>query len=121
MKLKKNKFYRHKTHIFIKNVDIEKVLIPNKISFVEKNYKYFIGYLYNDDKVKPLHIIMLPKTSAQKVMMEKLNRFTFLITGDNSLKKYNTICDKVSTDIEKNLIANLSIQVKIFSSKSDEE
>ena len=26
-------------------------------------YKYFIGHLYNDHKVKPLHI-MLPKTSA---------------------------------------------------------
>ena len=28
-----------------------------------KNYKYFTGYLYNDHKVKSLHI-MLPKTSA---------------------------------------------------------
>ena len=25
--------------------------------------RYFIGYLYNDNKIKPLHI-MLPKTSA---------------------------------------------------------
>ena len=33
------------------------------IYFGEKNYKYFIGYLYNDHKVKPLHKI-LPKTSA---------------------------------------------------------
>ena len=33
------------------------------ISFGEKNRKYFIGYLYNDDKIKPLHII-LPKKSA---------------------------------------------------------
>ena len=44
-------------------MDIEKVLVPNKIYFVEKNYEYFIGYLYNRDKVKPLNI-MLPKTSA---------------------------------------------------------
>ena len=28
-----------------------------------KNLKYFIGYLHNDHKVKPLYI-MLPKTSA---------------------------------------------------------
>ena len=27
---------------------------------VKKNYKYFIGYLYNNIKVKPLHA-MLPK------------------------------------------------------------
>ena len=42
---------------------IEKVLVSHKISFGEKNNKDFIGYLYNDDKVKPLNI-MLPKTSA---------------------------------------------------------
>ena len=38
---------------------IEKVLVSKKVYFDEKNYKYFIGYLYNDHKVKPLHI-MLP-------------------------------------------------------------
>ena len=42
---------------------IEKVLVSNKISFGEKSFKYFIGYFYNDHKVKPLHV-MLPKTSA---------------------------------------------------------
>ena len=31
---------------FLKDVDIEKVLVSNKISFGEKNYKYFISYLY---------------------------------------------------------------------------
>ena len=47
----------------LKDVDIKKVLALNKISFGEKNYKYFIGYSYNDHEVKPLHIV-LPKTSA---------------------------------------------------------
>ena len=58
----KNRFYRNKTPIFFRDVDIEKVLVSNKISFGEKNYKYFIGYLYND-KVEPLDT-MLPETSA---------------------------------------------------------
>ena len=44
-------------------VDIEKVLVSNKISFGEKSYKYFIAYLYNNRKFKPLHII-LSKISA---------------------------------------------------------
>ena len=30
---------------------------------MKKNYKYFIGNLHNDNKVKPLHI-MFPKTRA---------------------------------------------------------
>ena len=39
------------------------MLLSNKISFGENNYKYFIDYLYNDNKLKPLHK-MLPKRSA---------------------------------------------------------
>ena len=60
IEIEKNKFYRDKTPILLKDVDIENVLASNKIYFGEKNYKYFIGYLYNYNKLKPLHI-MLPK------------------------------------------------------------
>ena len=63
IEIEKNKFYRHKSLTFLKDVDIEKLLVSKRISFGEKNYKYFIGYLYNDDTVNPLHI-MLSKTSA---------------------------------------------------------
>ena len=63
IEIEKNKFYRHKTPILLRDVDIEKVLVSNKISCGEKNYKYFIGYLYSDHKVKPLNM-MLSKTNA---------------------------------------------------------
>ena len=59
IEIEKNNFYRHESPIFLKDVDIEKVLVSNKISSGKKNYKYFIGYLHNDHQVKPLHI-MLP-------------------------------------------------------------
>ena len=58
---KKN--HRNKTTNFFKNVNIEKVLISNKISFSEKSHKYFIGYLYNDHNLNSLQI-MLPKASV---------------------------------------------------------
>ena len=38
------------------------MLVSNKISSGEKNYKSFIGYLYDDYKIIRLYI-MLPKTS----------------------------------------------------------
>ena len=73
------------------NVDIEKVLVSNKISFGEKNCKYFIGYLYNDHKVKPLHIV-LPKTGGYvKSYYEETKWMYFLIEDDDLLEKYNTI------------------------------
>ena len=37
IEVKKNKFYHHKTSIFLKDVEIKKILVPNKISFGEKN------------------------------------------------------------------------------------
>ena len=53
IEIEKNKFYHHKTPTFLGDVDIEKKLVSNNVSFGEKNYKYFTGYLYNGNKVKP--------------------------------------------------------------------
>ena len=53
IEIERNKFYCHKTPIFLGDVDIEEVLISSKIFWGKKNYKYFIGFLYNDHKVKP--------------------------------------------------------------------
>ena len=81
--------------------DIEKILVSNKISFDEKNYKYFIGYLYNGSKVKPLNI-MLPKTSAYVKSSDGQTKWMcFLTEDDDLLEKYNTIWDTVSADIKK--------------------
>ena len=37
-----NKFYRHESPVSLMDVDIEKILVSNKISFGEKNYKYWL-------------------------------------------------------------------------------
>ena len=62
-----------------------------------------MGYLYNDHKVKQLHIL-LPKTSAYvKLYDEQIKLMYFLIEDDDLLKKYNAIWDKVSADIKKRI------------------
>ena len=104
LKLKKNKFYRNKIPVHLRDVDTEIVLVSLKISFGEKNYK-FISYLYNDSKVEPLHI-MLPKTSTYVKSYDgqtKTKWIYFLIEDDNLLEKYSTIWDKVSGDIKKRI------------------
>ena len=130
IEIEKNNFYRNKTPIFLKDVDIEKVLVCNKICFYvdiekvlvcnkicfdvniekvlvcnkiyfdEKNYNYFFGYLYNDHEVKPLHIL-LPKSSTYvKSYDGQTNWIYFLIEDDYLLEKCNTILDKVSADVK---------------------
>ena len=87
--------------VHLRDVDIEKLLVSNKISFGEKNYKYFIGYLYNDRKVKPLHI-MLPKTSTYVKSCDGQRKWMYFLTEDDDLlEKYDTIWDKVSAGIKK--------------------
>ena len=101
IKINKTKFYRNKTPILLKDVDIEKVLVSNKISFGEKNYKYFTGYWYDNRKVKSLYI-MLPKTSTYVKRYDGQTKWMyFLIEDDDLLEKYHTIWHKVSADIKK--------------------
>ena len=96
IKIEKNTFYRQKTPIFLKDVDIEKVLVSNKIFFGEKNYEYFIGNLYNDHKVKPLQI-MIPKMSSYLNGYDGQTKCMYLLTDDDDLLgKYNTIWDIIS-------------------------
>ena len=102
IKILKNKFYRQKIPNFEKVVDIEKVLdLSIKIFAGEKNYKYFIGYLHNDHKVKPLHI-MLAKVSTHVKIYDGQTKWKYFLIGDNGLlEKSNTTWNNVSVDIKK--------------------
>ena len=101
IEIEKNRFYHLKSPVLLKDVDIEKLLVSNKIYFGEKNYKYFIGYLYFDNKVKPLHI-MLPKTSAYLKLYDGLTKWMYFLIEDNDLlEKYNAIWDKFIIDNKK--------------------
>ena len=82
--LKLNKFYHQKSPFLLKDVDIEKVLVSNKISFGGKNYNRFTGYLYNDNKVRPLHI-MLPTTSAYVKSYDGETKYIYFLTEDDNL------------------------------------
>ena len=62
IEIEKETFSCHKSPIFSKDVETEKVQYLKRIILI-KSYKYFIGYLHNDHKVKPLHIMLL-KTRA---------------------------------------------------------
>ena len=57
--------------------------------------------MYNDNKVKPLDI-MLPKTGAYVKRHDGQTKWMyFLIKVDELLEKYNTFWDRASTDMKK--------------------
>ena len=67
----------------------------------KRNCQYFIGYLYNDNEVNPLHIMLAKTNPCVKLYAGQTKCMYFLIEDDNVLEKYNTIWDKVSADIKK--------------------
>ena len=74
--------------------------MSNKKTIREKNSKYFIGYLYNDHKVRPLNI-MLHNTSAYVKSYDGQSKWMYFLTEHaDLLEKYNTIWDKISADIK---------------------
>ena len=69
----------------------------------KKNYKYFIGYLHNDHKVEPLHI-MLPKISSYVKRYDGQTKWIYsLIEDGDLLEKCNTIWNKVRADVKKRI------------------
>ena len=98
IEIQKQKFLQHKGRISIKNIDINKVVITNMVSFgKKKEFAYFIG---NKDakKSRPL-CIFLPKMTAYR--------------KDLLLEKYNKILENVKNSFKKNLIVNQSTMENI--------
>ena len=72
-------------------MDIENILTSNKISSGEKDCKYFIVFIDDYYKIKPLHI-MLPKGSVYVKSYDGETKWMhFLIEDDKLLKRYNDI------------------------------
>ena len=87
----KNKnFSSIKIQFFLDDIVIDR--FPKKISCGKNNYKYFIGYLYDNHKIKLLHI-MLPKTRVYVKDYDSKTKwmYFFLIEDDELLQRYNII------------------------------
>ena len=85
----KREFHHCKNLILSEDVDIDKMLISSMVSSSEKNYKYFFGYIDDDFKIKPLHI-----------MPPNMSTYVKSYNGE-FLKKYNDIWNKVCNSIKK--------------------
>ena len=108
IEIEKTKFYCYKSLVPLKDADSEKVLVSNRI----------IGYLYNDNRDKPLHII-LPKTSVYvKSYDDKQTKWMYLLIKDNDLlEKNNFIWDKVRADINKEFDSELVYKKEFLKTK----
>ena len=101
IEIQKQKFHQHKRPISMKNIDINKIVVSNKVSFGKKRFKHFIGYK-NATRIKPL-CIFFPKMSACRKDFDETKYRSFLIKDDELLEKYNEIWEKVKNSLKKKI------------------
>ena len=75
LKSKNKNFTNIKVLFQLKRIDINKIVVSNKVSFGKKGFRYFIGYK-DVKKNRPL-CVFLPKMSAYKKTLMKLNIYLF--------------------------------------------
>ena len=93
IEIKNQKFLQHKESISIKNIDINKIVRSNKVSFGKKGFKTFIGYKYA--KALDLYVYIPPKWLQIRKDFDKTKFMSSLIKGDELLEKYSEIWDIV--------------------------
>ena len=108
-RIKKNTFCRDKSPTLQKAYILRKYYYLTRFILIKK--------IMNTLLVSRIMIIKLSNyiscfqkgVHMWKVMMEKTKWMYFLIDDDDLLEKYNTVWEKVSPDINKNLIMSISV------------
>ena len=88
LKLKKKFFYHNKTPNFLKNVDIDKVLVSNKISFGEKTLSTLLVtciYIHTYIRLKNLLKAYIKNGQDQEILFYKKQYFFTLYVTFSSL------------------------------------
>ena len=106
----------------IDNIDVNKIVVSNKICFGKNYFKCFVDY--KDAKKFRPSCIFLPKMSEYRRNFDKTKSMSFLIKGEKLLEKYNEIWKKVSKIIKKEIDSNpvynekyMKIKIKFYNGK----
>ena len=70
----------------VNNIDINKIVVSNKLPFDKKDFKYFIG-CKDAAKIKSLWLFR-PRMSIYKIYFDKIRCISFLIKDDKFFDKY---------------------------------
>ena len=80
----KSKRFTNIKNYFNKNIDVNKIVVSNKVSFDKKAFKYLIGEK-DGKKIKPLRIF-LSKMSACRKDFDETKYMSFFIKVDELLE-----------------------------------
>ena len=84
------------------------ILLSNKISFGFFHQRYFIGYLYNDSKVMPLHIMLTTVLKTTTFNCIKKNYYNYCYIGETKRHLPTRIKEHLQTDKKSHILQHLN-------------
>ena len=119
----KREFHASKQAIAFNLVKTNKIVVSDKFKHSDDGFKYFIGYLHDDDVIRPLRII-LPQTSGYiKYFDNGGKNMSFKIEDESVYLKYTEIWNKTKKSLNTRFHSQpiyddkcIKTKVKTFSS-----
>ena len=90
LKVKKQKFQGNDSPISINDIDINKIVVSNKLPFRKQGFINFVGQKDDKKKIRPL-CTFFPKGSAYRIDFDEAECMYFMIKEENFLIKYGNL------------------------------
>ena len=91
--LSKGNFYENKKGIMLKDINVNKIVVSNKIKVNDETDKVFIGYIMDND-VTRLILLLLQMSGWIRYFENGEKNMSFKIDEDLIYLKYNEIWNK---------------------------
>ena len=95
VEVSKKEFYVSEKAIPLNLVDINNIVVSNKVKDNNETSKCFIGYLDNTDSVIPLRVILPQMSGYIKYFENGGKNMSFKIEDDDVYVKYNRIWNRI--------------------------
>ena len=99
IRVNKKEFHKSKQPIDLDLVNVDQIVIFEKLEHSDDGFKYFIGYK-EGEIVKPLCIILPQMSVYIKSFENRSKNMCFMIKNDDVLNKYEEIWDKVKNTLK---------------------
>ena len=119
----KKEFHASKQAIALNSVKIGKILVSYKFKQSDDGFKYFIGYLHDDNVIRPLCIILRQMSGYIKYFDNGGKNMSFKIEDKSVYFKYTEIWNKIKNSLNSKFYSQpiyddkyIKTKVKTFSS-----
>ena len=90
----KKEFHSSKQAILLDSVDLNKIVLSNKLKINDATYKYLCGYL-NNDVIQPFCVILPQMSGYIKYFDDGRKNISFVTDDEEVYEKYNEIWEVV--------------------------